>query len=453
MNRSTKLGACLMVITGCGWDAISDPHRIVPSAAVNTDSRVLSLCAPPPSGKVAWWRGDMDAFDNARSNHGTAQQGATFSPSGMVGAAFQFDGVDDAVRVPASASMNVGVGNGFSMSAWIHPDGTSSSGPNGAGPIIEYDNGTNLWQYAATGTTGLTFEFQTTVGSLFAVSVTSGITPGAWNHVAATYNRANGFVFLYINGTLFGSLFIGSHVAVTSTPLTLGARPATSYATKRGSFNGRIDDVQIHNRTLSSGEIAGMYMTALQGVCQLVAVMTIPTIVVEGVPAAFDFSASTGQPNTTLSFYVDSGNSGGYFGPLIPKRDVTYPDNGTYFPTMSLNSPSLPFARQNAVVNVTNAIPVPQITLVTPPPIHAGVPFLVRLGFSDTGTRDAPWGFALFRNSTLLQSGSVTRQPPVGGGQTVSLTVANAGTVTFRFEVTDKDGATGSASVPVTIVP
>ena len=450
MNWRMTISGCMVVLTACDTAVTSEPPRVFASAATSAGNGVLSTCAPPPSGNVAWWRGDLNALDAAGANHGTLQNGTTFSSTAKVGVAFRLDGVNDAVRVPASASLNVGVGAGFSMSAWIHPDGTSSSGPNGAGPIIEYDNGANLWQYAATGTTGLTFEFRTTAGFLFGVSVASGITPGAWNHVAATYNRANGFVFLYINGALFATQFIGSHVAVTSTPLTLGARPSTSYATKRGSFNGRIDDVQIHNRTLSSGEISGMYMTALQGLCQLVAAFTAPTSIVEGVPATFDLSAATGQPSALEHF--DVGTGGGYTGPFIPSLRSTYLDNGTYFPTLALTDGDLSAVLQR-LVTVTNATPVVQVSLVTSPPIRAGVPFQVRLGFIDTGTLDGPWGFSLFRNSTLLQSGSVPTQPPVGGGQTVSLTVANPGTVTFRLEVTDKDGATGTASLPVTVIP
>jgi hypothetical protein len=45
--------------------------------------------------------------------------GATWTPRGRHGNALSFDGVDDTVRVPASASLDIG--SGLTLSAWIRP--------------------------------------------------------------------------------------------------------------------------------------------------------------------------------------------------------------------------------------------------------------------------------------------------------------------------------------------
>ena len=77
-------------------------------------------CAPPPSGLVNWWPGDGNANDIAGSNNGTLQNGVTFAP-GKVGSAFNFDGVDDFVNVPDTASLDA-ITSAITFEAWVTPD-------------------------------------------------------------------------------------------------------------------------------------------------------------------------------------------------------------------------------------------------------------------------------------------------------------------------------------------
>lgn len=71
-------------------------------------------CVPPPSGMVGWWPGDGDASDIADGNDGTLVNGAT-TAAGKVGQSFSFDGVDDAVIVPDSSSLDFSTGMDFSI--------------------------------------------------------------------------------------------------------------------------------------------------------------------------------------------------------------------------------------------------------------------------------------------------------------------------------------------------
>src|SRR5262245_15525608 len=68
-------------------------------------SAQMTNCVAPP-GLVSWWRGEGNANDSVGSNHGALRGGTGFGP-GRVGQAFAFDGVDDWVFVPDSASLRL----------------------------------------------------------------------------------------------------------------------------------------------------------------------------------------------------------------------------------------------------------------------------------------------------------------------------------------------------------
>lgn len=72
-------------------------------------------CTPPPPGMTAWYPADGNANDIQNGNNGTLQNGATFA-AGKVNEAFSFDGVDDAVAVPNSATLEL-TGNQITIDA------------------------------------------------------------------------------------------------------------------------------------------------------------------------------------------------------------------------------------------------------------------------------------------------------------------------------------------------
>src|SRR5688500_176887 len=74
-------------------------------APIATVAGSTSPCLAPPTGVVAWWRGDGDATDSTGTNDGTLEGGARFA-DGMVGQAFSFDGTDDLVRVTTAEELN-----------------------------------------------------------------------------------------------------------------------------------------------------------------------------------------------------------------------------------------------------------------------------------------------------------------------------------------------------------
>src|SRR5580698_1002953 len=74
-------------------------------------------CDPAPSGIVAWWQAEGNADDIIGGNNGTAVGNLTYI-NGEVGQAFVFDGSTSYITVPASPSLNVGTGSGFTIECW-----------------------------------------------------------------------------------------------------------------------------------------------------------------------------------------------------------------------------------------------------------------------------------------------------------------------------------------------
>src|SRR5690349_5501203 len=94
-----------------------------------------SGCVPRPAGLVSWWAGEGNASDRTGLNPGTLQGGTSFE-AGKVGQAFSVHAGIDAVKVPASASLDVGSGAGLTIETWINLRDVSRRNP-----MVEWNRG------------------------------------------------------------------------------------------------------------------------------------------------------------------------------------------------------------------------------------------------------------------------------------------------------------------------
>ncbi len=118
-----------------------DGPRIIELDAFPPATPPPPQCVAAPPGLVGWWRGEGNADDALGANNGTAANGLGYS-AGEVGQAFNLDGVDDEVQVPASASLSV---QSLTMEAWINPADVSTQRP-----VVEWcaendSAGVHLW--------------------------------------------------------------------------------------------------------------------------------------------------------------------------------------------------------------------------------------------------------------------------------------------------------------------
>ncbi len=240
------------------------------SRAITFNHRTANLVAtvPSPAGLRACFAAEGNAFDIVSNNSGSLTGGATYTleTEGKFGRAFRFTANGDGVTVPASSSLDVGVGAGLTMAAWVSAAGTVFQPPppniqiHGSGPIVEYDHGAQMWHHSQ----------QHSDDALFAniaegnfpsgyhiVTAQHGLPQDAmWHHAAVTYDKATGNITLYIDGEPKITEFVGSFTPNTTETLRIGRRAFEFIGGDQFTFNGLIDEVQIYERALSETEVA-----------------------------------------------------------------------------------------------------------------------------------------------------------------------------------------------------
>jgi hypothetical protein len=211
-----------------------------------------------PSGMVSWWRAQNNALDSIGTNNGTLMGGANYT-NGLVGQAFNFNGANAYVAVPASSSLNVGATNGFTFETWINPVNLNPQA------IAEWNDnagniGVHLWLSASGSGSGLAGNLYANLynGANHLISTGGGlIATNSYQHIALTYDKTSGIAVLYRNGTPVQTSSLGTFTPQTSYNLYLGTR-LSGYAS--GSyFRGAMDESSLYNRALSTNEIAAIY--------------------------------------------------------------------------------------------------------------------------------------------------------------------------------------------------
>jgi hypothetical protein len=210
-------------------------------------------------GLLGWWRGQRNAADEVSNQAGTLLNGTTFAP-GKVGDAFNLDGVDDYVVIPAS--LRLSITGTFSIVVWLKPQRVTScfilakfdrSVPARMCYWLHmHDNGrVSLGVMAPGGMGRETF------------SAWEVLEPGIWKHLAGTFDPATQEQRIYLDGKLVpGNLHVDSRVipAVQDnlSPVFIGAaRKAVGEV--ESTFNGLIDEVKLYGRVLSPAEIDADY--------------------------------------------------------------------------------------------------------------------------------------------------------------------------------------------------
>ena len=189
---------------------------------------------------VGWWRFDEGSGSVATDSSGNGLdgtiEGATWT-AGQSGSALEFDGTDDAVRIPEFAT-----GEAQTITAWIKIDSVSGGQKqmfNGNGPP-------HMNFELATGA----IEGRVYTGSSNITLTGPEVPVGDWTHVAWAYDHPGNRSELFIDGL---SVALGEETAplAHTSPSVIGRHPTSTTAT----FLGVIDDVHIYSRALIEAEI------------------------------------------------------------------------------------------------------------------------------------------------------------------------------------------------------
>lgn len=213
-------------------------------------SQCRSHCVAPPAGLVGWWPGDGSTTDLVGGNNGVLQNGATYS-NGWTRSAFSFDGVNDRVRTG-----NLTLGNTFTVTAWVNSDSVNQGSYQ---RIVETNYATGF--YLGTDTSGARYKvIVRNAGAPYGTVNGGTISPGEWQFVAGTYDGTTGT--LYVDGQQVASGAFTAPGTVTRA-VNIGAFDGGG-----DGWKGRIDEVQIYNRSLAAGELRAIYEAGSAGACK-----------------------------------------------------------------------------------------------------------------------------------------------------------------------------------------
>ena len=167
------------------------------------------------------------------------------TPGGLWG--LSFDGQDDRVTFPAATQLDI-TGT-ISVEAWLKPAGGQS-----LPACIVVKTGGDPWYFYALRLLSSKFKFQASIdGSDYTAAADAAYTADTWAHVVGTYDGSE--LRIYLNAVeqsdspaVSGSIDVGSDV------LSIGAWKASSEF-----YEGEIALVSVHNRALTSLEIAGRF--------------------------------------------------------------------------------------------------------------------------------------------------------------------------------------------------
>jgi hypothetical protein len=225
--------------------------------ACSSEQRILAS-TPTLPGLVSWWQSEGNGLDSFGANNATLRGGATYT-AGEVGQAFSFNGSSAYAYMPASSSLNVGEGGGFSIVAWVKP--TTATGIR---PIFEWNNssgnggiGAHFWM--STDSPGDLYAniIDTSLHNHGIASPSGTITANEFQNFALTYDKASGSAILYRNGIVVQSANLGSFTPQTTFNAYIGLRPSGDFS--QIYLDAAVDETSLYSRALSSFEIQSLY--------------------------------------------------------------------------------------------------------------------------------------------------------------------------------------------------
>jgi len=181
----------------------------------------------------ATWVDSTLAIDSSPNGNFGTIHGASWVDNGKFDKALCFDGVNDYVEVPHSASLDITVA--ITVEAWIKADfvgGTIIR--KGAWPIVDPPP---TWGFDIQGSKLRAFIYD--AGTPYIAYGATTLVVGSWYHVAFTYDGED--IRIYLNGVEDGSQHHIGDIDPTDAPIWISRKDGVNY------FDGVIDEVRISN--------------------------------------------------------------------------------------------------------------------------------------------------------------------------------------------------------------
>lgn len=225
-------------------------------------------CTPPATNIVAWWSGDGNGYDLARTNHATLSS-ATYE-SAVVSQGFNFDGINDSVIAADDNALNLATtDDDVTIEAWISP--LTNTTTYGVMTVVSKrhspnsSTATGYELFLINGVPG----FQIANGTSVANFIATNHLRNGYHHVAVTMDR---------NVTTGGKIYVDGVPVLTfnptvlsvslsnNAPVRIGVHPQPGF---NGWYKGVIDEPTIYRRALNGSEITAIYTAGSAGKCKV----------------------------------------------------------------------------------------------------------------------------------------------------------------------------------------
>jgi hypothetical protein len=218
----------------------------------------LLSAQPPTSGIIGYWNFDQGSgtalTDQSSGGNSGTISGATWT-SGVHGNGLSFDGVNDYVNLGNSGTLNAQTE--MTISVWVYITAYPANGQYAA--IIDRVNSYAIQLFPVNfGNPQSMYLLRFYGGQGFTMYASSSGNPLAlneWNNIVVTYS--DGLATIYVNGSSVGSGLATTQSTTTET--RIGNQQDANGWGETNFWNGKIDQLRIYNRVLTSNEITSLY--------------------------------------------------------------------------------------------------------------------------------------------------------------------------------------------------
>lgn len=219
------------------------------------DINVLVKPIDLEDGLVAYYPFDGDANDYSGNGHNGVENGGVTYSNGPIGRSVNFDGTSGFISSNEAPLLT----DRISIATWVNPklqrfDNYTNGGivVNGGDYEIAITANTNTIRYALFEVTGTSAWTDTGIP----------INIDMWSHIVVTYDGSN--VLTYLNGLEVHRGSYSGSMPETSYKLGVGGRYLSQGQSVPSDgwysfFNGKIDDLRIYDRALSTEEITALF--------------------------------------------------------------------------------------------------------------------------------------------------------------------------------------------------
>ena len=218
------------------------------SGSPKTVSVTLNVASAPPAGTApvgAWGFDEANGASvvdaSGRGNTGTIA-GATRTTSGRFGSALTFDGVNDWVTVPDSASLDLS--NRATLEAWVNP---SALGSTWRTVLLKEQPGQLVYALYASNDIARPSGHLFTSGDLFS-NGNAALPLNTWSHLALTWDGTT--LRLFVGGNQVASRTLTGTLVNSTGALRFGGNGVWPEW-----FAGRLDEIRVYDRALTQTEL------------------------------------------------------------------------------------------------------------------------------------------------------------------------------------------------------